>query len=195
MVAVMGDGGFLFMVEELAMAAHYNLPIIVLVLNNGFLSLIRQNQKYAYGYQHAVDIRYGEGLPDLVAIAKGFGCLGERVERWEDLQPAFARAKEARRPYVIDIIVEREADCSMGAASTASESSRKEMGYGSEEKARRCHPVGRESLEFARYPGRGGGGNVPDPDQSTAGGPHQHRPPPRNDGHVLRIRGAEPGDG
>ncbi|MGI6559456.1 MAG: thiamine pyrophosphate-dependent enzyme [Limnochordia bacterium] len=113
-VAVMGDGGFLFMVEELAMAAHYNLPIIVLVLNNGFLSLIRQNQKYAYGYQHAVDIRYGEQLPDPVLIAKGFGCLGERVERWEDLQSAFARAKEARRPYVIDIIVEREADCSMG---------------------------------------------------------------------------------
>ena len=61
-----------------------------------------------------MDIRYGEQLPDPVLIATGFGCLGERVERWEDLQSAFARAKEARRPYVIDIIVEREADCSMG---------------------------------------------------------------------------------
>ncbi|MGI6037358.1 MAG: thiamine pyrophosphate-dependent enzyme [Limnochordia bacterium] len=113
-VAVMGDGGFLFMVEELAMAAYHELPIIVVILNNGFYSLIRQNQKYAYGFEHAVDIWYQGTLIDPVTIAKGFGCLGERVEKAEDIRPALQRAVESGRPYVIDILVERETDCSMG---------------------------------------------------------------------------------
>ncbi|MBC7256639.1 MAG: glyoxylate carboligase, partial [Chloroflexi bacterium] len=57
-VAVMGDGGFMFMVEELAMACQSKIPIIVVVVNNGYLSLIRQNQRYAYEYEYGVDLTY-----------------------------------------------------------------------------------------------------------------------------------------
>ena len=53
-VVVVGDAGFLFMGEELAMAGQHEIPIIVVVVNNGNLGLIRQNQKYAYGYEHGV---------------------------------------------------------------------------------------------------------------------------------------------
>ena len=113
-VAVMGDFGFTFMVEELAVAAKYNIPVIVVILNNAYLSLIRQNQKYAYQYEYAVEMKENHTMMDYVKVAEGFACMGERVTRPEDIAPAFRRAVESGRPYVIDIIVEEQTDCSMG---------------------------------------------------------------------------------
>ncbi len=115
-VAVMGDGGFLFMVEELAMACKHRVPIVVLIFNNGYLSLIRQNQRYAYGYEHAVDLTYDGPGVDFVRLAEAFGAYGERVSEPQELCGAFDRAVNAGRPAVIDIIVERETDASMGAS-------------------------------------------------------------------------------
>lgn len=118
-VAVVGDGGFMFMVQELAMAAHYSIPIIVVIVNNGYLSLIRQNQKYAYGYEYEVKLWYddsGERMTDFVKLAEAMGCGGERVTRPEEIQEALRRAAAAQIPYVIDIIVERETDCSTGSS-------------------------------------------------------------------------------
>ncbi|NMB46594.1 MAG: glyoxylate carboligase [Firmicutes bacterium] len=117
-VAVVGDGGFMFMAQELAMAAQYDLPIIVVIVNNGYLSLIRQNQKYAYGCEYGVKLWYddsGHNMTDFVELAEAIGCKGERVERAGEIQGALQRAIESKRPYVVDIIVERETDCSMGA--------------------------------------------------------------------------------
>jgi len=115
-VAVMGDGGFLFMVEELAIACQYNIPIIVIVINNGVLSLIRQNQKYALGFRYAIDLWYDGHNPDFVKIAEGFGCYGELVEHPDEIRPAFQRAVDSQKPSVINIIVDQETDAAMGPA-------------------------------------------------------------------------------
>lgn len=118
-VAVVGDGGFMFMGEELAMAAQYNVPVIVVIVNNGYLSLIRQNQKYAYGFEYGVKLWYddsGEKMTDFVKLAEALGCKGERVHKAEEIAGALERAVAANCPYVIDIIVERETDCSMGSS-------------------------------------------------------------------------------
>jgi len=119
-VAVMGDGGFGFMVEELAMACQHQVPIIVIVVNNGYLSLIRQNQRYAYEYEYGVDLAYEGGAPgvggiDNVKLAEAFGCYAERVTKPGEIRAAFERAVQSGKPAVIDIIVERETDASMGA--------------------------------------------------------------------------------
>lgn len=114
-VAVMGDGGFGFMVEELAMACQYDIPIIVTIINNGYLSLIRQNQRYAYEYEYGVDLTYSGSGIDFVRLAEAFGAYGERVSRPEDIRGAFDRAVKSGKPAVVDIMVEREADASMGA--------------------------------------------------------------------------------
>lgn len=114
-VAVMGDFGFTFMVEELAVAAKYQRPIVVVILNNAYLSLIRQNQKYAYNYEYAVEMKENHTFVDYVKVAKGFGCEAERVFNPGDIESAFRRAIESEKPYVIDIIVEENTDCSMGA--------------------------------------------------------------------------------
>ena len=113
-VAVMGDGGFGFMMEELAMACQHKIPIIVVIVNNGYLSLIRQNQRYAYEYEYAVNLHYDGGGIDFVKLAESFGAYGERVTKPNDIRSAFERAVKCGKPAVLDIIVERETDCSMG---------------------------------------------------------------------------------
>jgi tartronate-semialdehyde synthase len=117
-VVIVGDAGLLFMAEELAMAAQHKIPVLVIVVNNGYLSLIRQNQKYAYGFEHAVSLWYREGsvYPDNVKLAEAFGGAGERVTDVAELRAAFARGIQSSVPYLVDVIVERECDCSMGAS-------------------------------------------------------------------------------
>ena len=118
-VAVMGNFGFTFMVEELAVAAQYNVLVIVVIVNNAYLSLIRQNQKYAYGFEYQVKVDANRTLVDFVKVAEGFGCKAERVFNPEDIEVAFKRAVESGGPYVVDIIVEEDTDCSMGGAVNA----------------------------------------------------------------------------
>jgi tartronate-semialdehyde synthase len=115
-VAVMGDGGFMFMVEELAMACQSRIPIVVVVVNNGYLSLIRQNQRYAYEYEYGVDLTYDGLGVDIPALARAFGAYAERVTEPGEIRAALERAVASGKPAVIDVIVEREADASMGAS-------------------------------------------------------------------------------
>lgn len=115
-VAVMGDFGFTFHVQELAVAATYEIPVIVVIVNNAYLSLIRQNQKYAYGFEHGVAMEMNQGVMDYIKVAEGFACAGERVFKPEDISGALQRAAQSKKPYVIDIVCEKETDCSMGPA-------------------------------------------------------------------------------
>jgi len=113
---VLGDFGFTFMVEEIAVAAVFEKPIIVLIVNNAYLGLICQNQKGSYGFEYAVDMPYNQdGRVDYVKVAEGFGCLGERVHKPEELAAALERATSAKKTYVIDAICLPEQMCDMGA--------------------------------------------------------------------------------
>ncbi|MGE4283000.1 MAG: thiamine pyrophosphate-dependent enzyme [Clostridia bacterium] len=119
-VTVLGDFGFTFMVEEIAVAAAFKKPIIVVIVNNAYLGLIRQNQKGAYGYEYAVDMLYNQdGTMDYVKVAEGFGCAGERVLKPEDIGPALERAKKSDKTYIIDIICDQDQLCDMGGSIAA----------------------------------------------------------------------------
>ncbi|QHQ59638.1 glyoxylate carboligase [Anaerocolumna sedimenticola] len=113
-VCVMGDFGFTFHVQELATAATNKVPLIVCIVNNAYLGLIRQNQKFAYNYEYAVAMPENQGEVDYVTVAKGFNCDAERVFKPEDIAKAFERAKSSDKPYVIDIVCNPQAHCSMG---------------------------------------------------------------------------------
>jgi tartronate-semialdehyde synthase len=119
-VQVVGDYGFQFCMEELPVAVMYDVPFIVLVLNNGYLGLIRQSEKYLYEMECEVEIWYdgvneGRGF-DFVKFAEACGAKGERVTDPGQLKAAFKRAQESGGPYVVDIILEKTTDCSMGAS-------------------------------------------------------------------------------
>jgi tartronate-semialdehyde synthase len=78
--------------------------------------LIRQNQKYAYGYEYAVEMKENKDFIDYVKVSEGFGCGAERVEKPEDIRAALERSNKSKGPYVIEVIVEECTDCSMGIA-------------------------------------------------------------------------------
>lgn len=114
-VTVLGDFGFTFLGEELAVAVAFDKPVIAIILNNAYLGLIRQNQKGAYGFEYAVDMPYNQdGTVDYVMVAQGYGCLAERVLTPDDLQAAIGRAKASGRTYVIDAVCVNEQLCDMG---------------------------------------------------------------------------------
>ncbi|MBO1305917.1 glyoxylate carboligase [Enterococcus sp. 669A] len=116
-VTVLGDFGFTFMGEEIAVAAACKKPIIVIIVNNAYLGLIRQNQKGAYGFEYAVDMPYNQdGTMDYIKVAEGFGCQGERVFTPDELKAAIKRAQDSGKTYVIDAICVQEQLCDMGSA-------------------------------------------------------------------------------
>jgi tartronate-semialdehyde synthase len=124
-VALSGDYDFQFMIEELAVGAQFNLPYIHVVVNNSYLGLIRQAQR-AFEMDYAVQLSFdnvnspemsGYGV-DHVKVAEGLGCKAVRVQRPEELLPAFEEAKklmaEFRVPVVLEVILERVTNISMG---------------------------------------------------------------------------------
>jgi acetolactate synthase-1/2/3 large subunit len=105
-VAFAGDGDFLMTGQELATAMQYELPILVVVVDNGMYGTIRMHQE-----RHFPGRVVGTNLvnPDFAAFAEAFGAFGETVERTEDFSPALERAIDADRPAVLALRVDPEA--------------------------------------------------------------------------------------
>ena len=128
-VALSGDYDFQFMIEELAVGAQYKLPYLHVVVNNSYLGLIRQAQR---GFQMDFEVSLafdniniqpedggvvGYGV-DHVAVAEGLGCKAIRVKTVDEFKGAFARAfalmEEYKVPVVLEFILERVTNISMG---------------------------------------------------------------------------------
>jgi tartronate-semialdehyde synthase len=119
-VGVVGDYSFQFLIEEIAVACQYEVPFVIVMLNNAYLGLIRQAElKYEMNY--AVNIDYDEGYGiDHVKVMEGMGAYGRRVEHPEEIRDALEwavqTAEEHRRPVLVEVITERETNAPMGAA-------------------------------------------------------------------------------
>ena len=96
------------------MAVMYQIPLIIIVINNGYLSLIRQQEKYLYDMNFEVNTWYDGMYVDFVKFAEAYGAYGQKVEQPEEIKPALRRALEANWPAVIEVVVDRETDASMG---------------------------------------------------------------------------------
>lgn len=119
-VGVVGDYSFQFLMEEIAVASQYDVPFVLVMLNNAYLGLIRQSE-LKYGMNYEVDIAYDESYGiDHVKVMEGMGAFGRRVERPEEIRDALAWAVETaeakRRPVLVEILIEREANAAMGPA-------------------------------------------------------------------------------
>jgi tartronate-semialdehyde synthase len=118
-VGIVGDYGFHYLVEELAVAAQYNVPFVIVMLNNEYLGLIRQ-ASIPYDMNYQVDIHYDDYGADNVKIMEAYGCSGRRVLEPGDIRDALEWArKEARttsRPVLVEIMIEREANTPHGPA-------------------------------------------------------------------------------
>jgi len=105
-IAFAGDGCFLMNGQEFATAVQYDLPIIVVVVNNGTYGTIRMHQEREYpGRVVATDLKN----PDFAALARAYGGYGETVERTADFAPAFERARASGRPAIVEVKLDPEA--------------------------------------------------------------------------------------
>jgi len=124
-VALSGDYDFQFLIEELAVGAQFNIPYIHVVVNNSYLGLIRQSQR-GFDMDYHVQLSFenvnspevnGYGV-DHVKVAEGLGCKAIRVFDPDEILPALETAKkliaEYRVPVVVEVILERITNVSMG---------------------------------------------------------------------------------
>ena len=99
-VHIAGDGSFRMNCNELATIAHYQVPVIIVVVNNGTLGMVRQWQHLFY------DKRYSETTldfgPDFVKLAEAYGIAGSRATNEEEFMAAFDRAAESGKAALID---------------------------------------------------------------------------------------------
>ncbi len=105
-VLVTGDGSFGMNLNELATAVTYNIPIVIVLMNNGVLGMVRQWQSLFFGerYSHTVL----ERKTDFVKLAEAFGAIGYRATTPEEFREAFGKALAANAPVVIDTIIDKD---------------------------------------------------------------------------------------
>jgi len=104
-IDIAGDGSFQMNIQELATAVYYNIPVIVVILNNSYLGMVRQWQEIFYDRRYSCTDITG---PDFVKVAEAYGAMGIRVTEAKEVKPALKKAIAAKRPVVIDFVVERE---------------------------------------------------------------------------------------
>jgi acetolactate synthase-1/2/3 large subunit len=104
-VCLTGDGDFVMSSPELATAVQYELPIVVLLVDNGMYATIRMHQERQFPGRVI-----GTSLenPDFVELARAYGAHGERVSRTADFEAAFERALASGLPAVIELPVDAE---------------------------------------------------------------------------------------
>lgn len=108
-VAVCGDGGFMFGVQELATAVQYGINLVTVIFNNNAFGNVRRDQNWNYkGRLLGADLVN----PDFVAMAESFGAIGVRAEGPEALKKAIAEGFEADGPVIIEVPIERGSETS-----------------------------------------------------------------------------------
>jgi tartronate-semialdehyde synthase len=122
-VGIVGDYSFQFLMEEVAVAVQYRVPFVLVMLNNTYMGLIRQAEKYGYDENYAVDLSFDNGETvgiDHVGVMEAMGALGRRVTEPGDIADTLRWAVDAsaehQLPVLVEIMTERDTDAAMGVA-------------------------------------------------------------------------------
>jgi acetolactate synthase-1/2/3 large subunit len=119
-VCIIGDGDFMMCVQELAVCAMYNIPVVFIILNNSGYISIRDGQNYLIGRQIGSEFNHhaGDGRPysvDFVALGKSFGFeVAAKVQAAEDIGSTIKRALDSKAPALVEVPITR--DVSVAAA-------------------------------------------------------------------------------
>jgi acetolactate synthase-1/2/3 large subunit len=109
-IDIAGDGSFQMNSQELATVVQEDIPVIVAILNNGFLGMVRQWQELFFNRRFSSTCI--EGSVDFVKLAEAYGALGLRARKKSDVKDVIKEAVKSERPTVIDFVVEREENVS-----------------------------------------------------------------------------------
>jgi len=105
-VLVTGDGSFGMSLQELATAVTYNVPVVVVIMNNGVLGMVRQWQTLFFDRHYSNTVL--ERKTDFAAFARSFGADGEAVKTVEELDAALKKAFNREGPYIIDCKIDKD---------------------------------------------------------------------------------------
>ncbi len=96
--------------NEMATAASYHLPLVIVVVNNNALGMVRQWQSLFYEGRYSNTDLNTESLPNFPLLAEAMGCVGLRATNEEEMDEAIAKALEINdRPVVVEFVVHKDA--------------------------------------------------------------------------------------
>jgi acetolactate synthase-1/2/3 large subunit len=107
-IDIAGDGSIQMVFHEFATAVNEKLPVMVVVMNNGWLGMVKQWQKLFWDKRYSATALTGN--PDFVALAKAFGADGVRVEKPSELREAFQKGLRSDVPFLVDVVTDPEED-------------------------------------------------------------------------------------
>jgi len=105
-ICITGEASLVMCIQELSTCLQYDLPVIIVLLNNRYMGMVRQWQEFFYEsrYSHS----YMDALPDFVKLAESFGHVGMRVEKKADVEKTIKKALEMKdRLVLIDFITDQ----------------------------------------------------------------------------------------
>ena len=105
-VDIAGDGSIQMNIQEMATAVQSRLPVKVVILNNGYLGMVRQWQELFYERRYACTCM--DCAPDFVKLAEAYGACGLRAEKPDEVQSVLTKGLETPGPVIMDFIVEKE---------------------------------------------------------------------------------------
>ncbi len=107
-VLVTGEGSIQMNIQEFATCSQYHLPVKVIIINNGYLGMVRQWQQFFY------ESRYAESnmsvTPDFVKLAEAYGALGLRTEKASEVMATLEKGLQHPGTVIMDFRVNREAN-------------------------------------------------------------------------------------
>ena len=104
-LCITGDGSIQMNIQELSTALQYNLPVVVVSLNNRYLGMVKQWQDIIYSGRYSQS--YMESLPDFVKLAEAYGHIGLAIERKEELESKLSSALAVKSRLVfVDVVVD-----------------------------------------------------------------------------------------
>ncbi len=107
-IAITGDGGFQMVMQEITTSLAEDLPVTVVLLNNGTLGMVRQWQKLFWNQRYSNSILHSE--PDYVKLAEAFGAKGLHVEKPREFADAMKEAMDCGRTCIVQVDIDCEED-------------------------------------------------------------------------------------
>ena len=105
-IDVAGDGSIQMNIQEMATAMDQGLPIKIIILNNGYLGMVRQWQELFYERRYSA-VKF-QVIPDFVKLAEAYGALGLRATKVDEVEPVLKQALESKRLTLVDIHIAPE---------------------------------------------------------------------------------------
>jgi acetolactate synthase-1/2/3 large subunit len=109
-ICVAGDASILMNIQELGTLSQYNLPVKVVVLNNGWQGMVRQWQESFYDERYSASEMMG-GMPDFPALAEAFGVRGIQISERANLRQQLSEALAHPGPVFVEVKVRRNENC------------------------------------------------------------------------------------